>query len=119
MVLPSDMRLLIYFMLWYQSRRYQEERICGRQTMNSTMYHSCHRRSVPELSLLSVRVLAISYSCHRQVHCVKLPNCLQSTDKKLMCVMVNPGMVSKGPWVNLGVFRSFRHLTFELDNNVD
>ena len=60
-VLPSDMCLLIYFMLWYHSRCYQEERICGWQTMDSTTYHGCHRRSVPQLSPLRVRVLGISY----------------------------------------------------------
>ena len=58
LALPSDTRLLIYFMQRHHSRCYQEERIC---TMDSTTYHECHRRSVPELSLLLVRVLGISY----------------------------------------------------------
>ena len=64
MVLPSDMRLLIYFVLRHHSGRFQEERVCGLQTIDSTTYHGCHRRSVSELAPLRVRVLGISYHAH-------------------------------------------------------
>jgi len=40
---------------------YQEERICGRQTVDCTTYHGCHRQSVPELVLLLDHKRGISY----------------------------------------------------------
>ena len=41
------------------------------RTMDSTMYHGCHGRSVPELSPLLVREFGISYPSLRQMDCVE------------------------------------------------
>jgi len=49
------MRPPIYSTSPYQSQRCQEELIYGRRTADVSTYHACHRRSVPERSLLQAR----------------------------------------------------------------
>lgn len=51
---PLVMLLLVCKTMSYHFRCYQEQRICGWQTMDCTTYHGCHRWSVPELSSLLV-----------------------------------------------------------------
>jgi len=53
--------------MWYHFQCYQEERICSQQTMDSTTYHGCHRRSVSDLYPLIVHKRGISH-LHQSVN---------------------------------------------------